>query len=391
MPLISSTANPNHVNGNPVNRLKATGGSRSASPSPRRASTSASPKSQASDPTPGASPRPPVSGAGRNASPPQTVRKTDSPALRKEWRAQLLREAAYMAQFTGMEDTSRALAGAAIGKLDRAAARRQLGPLIQYQRGLLPLIEPRRKENVAPKINESRLHGMVLDRRLKIAGKLTKLQYEAIFGPTEWPYDPITDGPNLQSEEDLSATKLWRQQPGEPDQHFYWFQIYLSLMFFQSTAQVANMAGIRQESTVARIARKWNWQERAAAFDAYHAGDPLARVELQLHLLHDKAFEAHLRGLLDSTRALETAEIGSLDMATARQYLSPLLRRQRSFLQSFWRQYEAIDGKSADEHRDLLLASLVDKKAIQMLREEEEDERKNGNLKRAYGSKDDEE
>ena len=313
------------------------------------------------------------------------------PALQKEWRAQLLRETAYRAQFNGLEDTSRALAGAAIDKLDRAAARRRLGPLIQYQRGLLPLIEPRRKENVAPKINESRLHGMVLDKRLRIASKLTKLQYEAIFGPTEWPYDPITDGPNLQSEEDLSATKLWRQQPGESDQHFYWFQIYLSLMFFQSTAQVAKMAGIRQHSTLARIARKWTWQERAAAFDAHLAGEPLARIELQLHLLHDKAFEAHLRGLLDSTRALETAEIGSLDMATARQYLSPLLRRQRSFLQSFWRQYEAIDGKSADERRDLLLASLVDKKAIQMLREEEEDERKNGNLKRAYGSKDDEE
>ena len=311
-------------------------------------------------------------------------------ALQREWRAQLLRETAYKAQFTGLEDTSRALSCAAIGDLDQAEARKHLGPLFQYQRGLLPLMEPRRKEkDAAPKINERRLHNMVLHRRLVIADKLFKLQYEAMFGPTEWPYDPITDGPNRQTEEEPSETKLWRQQPAEPDQHFYWFQIYLSLMFFQSTAQVANMAGIRQKSTLAKVARKWNWQERAAAFDACHANDPLARVELQLHLLHDKAFEAHLYGLLDATRALELAEIGSMDRATARQLLSLLLRRQRSFLQSFWRQFEAIEGKSADEHRDLLLASLVEEKAIQMLREgEEEDEEK---LKRVYGSSDDEE
>ena len=314
------------------------------------------------------------------------------PALQREWRTQLLRETAYKAQFTGLVDTSRALSGAAIGELDRAEARKHLGPLIQYQRGLLPLMEPRPKErDVAPKINERRLQRMVLDRRLVIADKLVRMQYKTLFGPTEWPYDPIIDGPNRQTEEEPSETKLWRRQPAEPDQHFYWFQIYLSLMFFQSTAQVANMAGIRRKSTLALIARKWSWQERAAAFDAYHAGEPLARIKLQLHLLHDKAFEAHLHGLLDATRALEIAEIGTLDRAKARQYLSPLLRRQRSFLQSFWRRYEAIEGKSADEHRDLLLASLVEKNAIQMLREEDEEERKNGSLRRAYPSSDDEE
>ncbi len=313
------------------------------------------------------------------------------PALQREWRTQLLRETAYIARFTGLKDTTRALSGAAIGELDRDEARKHLGALIQYQRGLLPLLEPRRKENVAPKINERRLHGMVLDRRLVIVDKLLKMQYEAMFGPTEWEYDPIIDGPNRQSEEEPPEAKLWRQQPEESDQHFYCFRIFLSLMFFQSTAQVAKMTGIRRKSTLAPIAAKWNWQERAAAFDACHANDPLARVELQLHLLHDKAFEAHLRGLLDANRALEIAEIGSLDRPTARRFLSPLLRRQRSFLQSVWRQYEAIEGKSADEHRDLLLASLAEEKAIQMIREEEEDERKNGILNLIYPSSDNEE
>ncbi len=311
-------------------------------------------------------------------------------ALRNEWRAQLLRETAYIAHFTGLEDTSCSLSAAAIPDLDQAAARKQLGPLIQYQRALLNLMEPRRKEkDVTLNINESRLHDMVLDRRLEIATKLASMEIEATLGPVEWEYDPVTDGPNRQSVEDPPETKLWRRQPGEPDQHFHWFRIYLSLQFFQSTAQVAAMAGIRRQSTLARAAGKWNWQERAAAFDASHVGEPLARIELRLHLLHDKAYEAHLSGLLDATRALETAAIGRLVQAKARQHLSPLLRRQRSFLQSFWRQYQAIEGKSVDEHRQLHVASLVEKKAVQMLREEEEEDEVK--LKRVYGSKDDKE
>lgn len=295
------------------------------------------------------------------------------PALQKEWRAQLLRETAFIAQFTGLQDTSHALACAAIGKMDRAAARRCLGPLVQYQRGLLTPLEPRRKENAALKINERRLHGMVLDKRLVIADKLIKLQYEAVFGPQEWADDPIVDGPKRQTEEDPSETEPWRRQPDEPDQHFYWFQIYLSLQFLQSTSQVARMAGIRTKAALARIASKWRWQERAAAYDAHHDGDPLACIQIRLHLFHDRAYEAHLRGLLDATRAIEIAGIGSLDQSTARQNLTTLLRRQRSLLHSFWRQHEAISGKSVDDHRDLLLASLVQKKAVQMLREEEEE------------------
>ncbi len=311
------------------------------------------------------------------------------PALQKEWRAQLLREAAYRAQFTGLEETSHALAAAAIDKLAPAAARRSLGPLFQYQRALLSLTEPRHKQNVAPKISEKRLHNMVLDRRLVIADKLVRMQMEAVFGPIEWEYDPIIDGPKQQNEEDLGETQPWRQQPGEPDQNFYWFRIYLSLNFLQSIAQVANMAGIRRKSTLARIARKWSWPERAAAFDARRANDPLARFQLRLHLLHDKAFEAHLSGLLDVTGAIDTAAIGSMDKAKARRILSPLLRRQSSFLQSFWRQYEAVEGKSADEHRDLLVASLVEEKAIQRFREGEEESRRHIEL--VYGSEDDEE
>jgi len=310
-------------------------------------------------------------------------------ALQVEWREQLLREIAYMAHFTGLQDTSRALARAEIGKLDRAAARRNLASLFQYLRGLLSQMEPRRKENAALKINERRLRAMVLHKRLHIADKLTRMEMEAMFGPIEWPHDPIVDGPKRQSEEDPSETQTWRRQPEEPDQHYYWFQIYLSLQFLQSTAQVAKIAGIRTKAALAKISRKWDWEERAAAYDAHHAGDPLARIQLRLRLLHDKAHEAHLQGLLGAAGAIEKAGIGSLDQSKARRSLKPLMRHQRSLLQSFWRQHDSIAGKTVDDHRDLILAALVDKKAIQMLREEEEE----GNvmLDLLYGSKDGEE
>lgn len=310
---------------------------------------------------------------------PERIAEADSQqneflALQLEWREQLLREIAYTAHFTGLQDTSRALARAAIDKLDRAAARRSLASLFQHLRALLTLVEARRKENAALKISERKLHGMVLDRRIVYADKLFRMEYEAAFGPTEFAYDPITDGPNRQTQEDLSETELWRRQPEEPDQQYYWFQIYLSLQFLQSTAQVAKMAAISNKTALAKTARKWNWEERAAAYDAHHAGDPLARIQLRLRLLHDIAFEAHLKGLLGASSAIEAAEIGSMDRSTARKYVTPFLRHQRGLLQSFWSQHEAIAGKSADEHRDLLLAALVDKKAIQMLREEEESE-----------------
>lgn len=310
-------------------------------------------------------------------------------ALQVEWREQLLKEKAFIDHFTGLQNTSRALARADIGKLNQDAALRILPSLLQHLRVLLTLVEARRKENAALKISERRLHGMVLERRIVYADKLFKLEWEATLGPTEWSHDPITDGPERQSEEDLSKTEPWHRQPDEPDQLFYWFEIYLSLQFLQSSAQVAKMAGGRQKSALAKAARKWTWQERAAAFDAHHAGDPLARILLRLRLLHDKAFDAHLQGLLDVSSAIERAGIGSMDRSGARRNLKPLLRHQRSLLQSFWRQYEAIAGKSVDDHRELLLAALVDKKAIQKLREEEKEGSKM--LKLLYPHDDDEE
>ena len=91
-----------------------------------------------------------VTGAGKNAPPPPTDRQGGSFALQNEWRSLLLAEVAYRNRYITLEDTSRALAGAAIGELDRIRARRLLGPLLRHQQGLLRLIEPKKQDRELP-------------------------------------------------------------------------------------------------------------------------------------------------------------------------------------------------------------------------------------------------
>ena len=139
---------------------------------------------------------------------------------------------------------------------------------------------------------------------IEIRGELIQPLLDKVFGEEEPEED--SDQQDSPEEGDPAEPEPWHQQPGEPDNHFRLFQIYLSLMFLQSTAQVAEMAKVNAKSTLDKIARKWSWQARAAAFDAHHDDQPLARAELQNRLLLDKAFTAHLHGLLDTARALQT-------------------------------------------------------------------------------------
>ncbi|MCZ0938930.1 MAG: hypothetical protein OXJ55_09860 [Caldilineaceae bacterium] len=303
----------------------------------------------------------------------------------QQWRNLLLDELAYIARFNGLAETSRALAGAALGQLDRVQARRRLGPLIQYQRGLLRLLATPKKEDVNLDIHPDKLRWMVSDRAIEIRGERFNQDpvVRELWGPSA-----AEDTEDAPAEE---PAEPWHQQPGEQDNCFYWFRIYLSLMFFQSTAQVAAMANTARHAALAKIARKWHWQERAAAFDAHNADRPFARTQLQLDLFSDKAFEAHLHGLLESTRALKTAEIDRLDRAKARRLLTPLFHRQRSLLQFFWRQSEVFYSESPDERRQHLLLPLVEKLATEMVDEEEADPEHLRMMKLIWGGDDDEE
>ena len=129
------------------------------------------------------------------------------------------------------------------------------------------------------------------------------------------------------------------------------------------------MACACSETTLAKIARKWTWQERAAAFEAHLEAQPLARFDLQHQLLLDKAFESQLDGLLQSNRALEKAGISSLDRTTTRKLLPLLVSRQRSLLQQISHLSKASDRKSFDQRRDVRLAALVEERALQMATE----------------------
>ena len=289
-------------------------------------------------------------------------------ALQSEWRSLLLSEIAYRNRFITLEDTGRALAGAAIGDLDRVKARRLLGPLLRHQQGLLRLLEPKKRDRQLA-INERKLESLIMHRAIEIRGELIQPLLDKVFGEEE--PEEGSDGQDSPEEDDPAEPEPWHQQPDEPASHFRLFQIYLSLMFLQSTAQVAVMAKISAKSTLDKIARKWSWQARAAAFDAHHDDQPLARVELQNRLLLDKAFTAHLHGLLDTARALRTAEISRLPRSRARSAFSSLSRQHRNILQAVLRQQDIAGWKTIEERRDIRIAAMVEKEAYRQAVEAE--------------------
>lgn len=301
--------------------------------------------------------------------------------LLNDWRNQLLNELAYVARFNGLHETGRALASAAIQKMDRAGLRKNLAALDRLQRGLLSLIAPM-KEVADQEFDEKELHWPVVER----AGEIGWEWVEPIARKVYSEPDPDTaneqDGNTAQKPDSALDNSLpglrpdpapdlpgetvpWERQPGESASFFYAFRIYLSLGFLQSTRQVAKMAAVAGQTALARIARKWSWEQRAAAFEAHLAGQPLARFDLQHQLLLDKAYEQQLHGLSQSTAALAKAQIGRLDRATARKRLPLLIRRQRSLLLQLSRIIAASDRKILDQRRDVRLDALVEEKALQ--------------------------
>ena len=308
-------------------------------------------------------------------------------ALQSEWRQQLISEIAYQSRFIALEETTRALAGAAIGEMDRARARKHLSTLLQHQRGLHRLTSQR--ENRARGKDEEdgrqRLVRLVEERARAIADEWFQELLQEIYGDEyQGPTDETDDGSGAQfwKSYDSGQTRPWLQQPGEPAGHFYLFHIYLSLMLLRSTAQVATMAKFSRKRTLDKIARKWDWQQRAAAFDAEHAADPFVRLRLRERLLRDRAYTAQLQGLLDTAKALETAQLGKLGRARARNALSSLSRHQRSLLQPAFRQQETVDDDTFEQgpppRLDPHLEELALQRAHELWEEDEERARRSG-------------
>ena len=133
--------------------------------------------------------------------------------------------------------------------------------------------------------------------------------------------------------QDGHEPKPWERQPGEPLDYYGWFKVYLTLPLPRSLVRVAQFANMNPRSGwISKIARKWGWKERAAAFDADDAQRFAVQSELRSQLLKDVAFNAQYQGLHLTGRALDNAAIGEMARDEARQYLSALFQHQRGLL-----------------------------------------------------------
>ncbi|MDE0182643.1 MAG: hypothetical protein OXL39_14940 [Caldilineaceae bacterium] len=177
----------------------------------------------------------------------------------------------------------------------------------------------------------------------------------------------------------------WDRQPGEPLDCYYWFRLYLRQPLPRKVAQVAKQVGTSSERTwMSKIARKWRWKERAMLFDADEAKQIVVEAEIRKQLLQEKFFEALFHGLLDTTRAIDNAEIDRMDRDEARGYFSPIARHQRGLLRFTAQQSEQTSEESQEELNQARLAELVEERALAKV--DEPDERLEKMIALCYGS-----
>ncbi|MDE0071544.1 MAG: hypothetical protein OXO48_17650 [Caldilineaceae bacterium] len=143
-------------------------------------------------------------------------------------------------------------------------------------------------------------------------------------------YSSVGPAENAQDGPDR---KPWEQQPDEPPDLYGWFKVYLILPQPRRIADVAQFANMNPRSGwLSKLARKWGWKERAAAFDADGAQRFAVLSEQRSQLLKDVGFNAQYQGLHLTGRALENAAIGEMDRDEARRYLSALFQHKLGLL-----------------------------------------------------------
>jgi len=120
---------------------------------------------------------------------------------------------------------------------------------------------------------------------------------------------------------------------------------------------------------MSKIARKWRWKERAALLDVDKAERIVIQAAMREQLLLEKLFEAQFLGLLDTTQAIENAEIDRMDRDEARDHLSPIMRHQRGLLSITAQQSEQISEESLEELNQARLAQEVEERALAMVEE----------------------
>ena len=134
-------------------------------------------------------------------------------AVLSELRSQALKDVAFNAQYQGLHFTGRALQNAAVGEMDRDEARRYLSALSQHQLGLLRQLTPRKKKTGRKeqtdriKINEKRLHRLVMNRAMEIREERIQPLLDEIYGTTE-----DEDSPDPEQEAGTSPATAEREE-----------------------------------------------------------------------------------------------------------------------------------------------------------------------------------
>ena len=172
--------------------------------------------------------------------------------------------------------------------------------------------------------------------------------------------------------QDGGQPKPWDREPGEPEDCYYWFRIYLAQPIPRKVAQVARLIGTNSDrSYLSQIARDWRWKERAVFADADKAQQIVNQAEMREQLLLDQLFDAQFQGLLDTTQAIQNAELDRMDRDEARGHLAQLARHQRGLLRIVLQQSEQAAESSQEERNEARLAQLVEERALAMYEEGE--------------------
>ena len=107
-----------------------------------------------------------------------------------------------------------------------------------------------------------------------------------------------------------SKSQPCERQPGEPLEHYRWFQVHVTLPPPRRLATVAEIAGLRPNTRlIARVAKQWRWPERIAEADRQEDQFLALRVEWGEQLRREIAYTAHFTGLQDTSRALSLSLI----------------------------------------------------------------------------------
>ena len=170
--------------------------------------------------------------------------------------------------------------------------------------------------------------------------------------------------------QDGGQPKPWDREPGEPVDCYYWFRIYLAQPIPRKVAQVARLIGTNSERTyLTNISHQWRWKERAVCFDADKAQQIVIQFEARNQRLLDEIFHAQFQGLLDTTQAIQNAELDRMDRDEARGHLAPLTQHQRGLLRIVMQQVEQAAEDSLEERNEDPLAQLVEERALAMVKE----------------------